>query len=55
MVLTGMARRVKRQIAISMLWNEQGEAVSSEVFRGNRQDTQRFAAQVKKGEPAPRL
>jgi hypothetical protein len=41
-------KKVKKQIVIRLLWNEQGEAVSRGVFRGNRQDTQRFAAQVKK-------
>jgi hypothetical protein len=41
-------KKGKKQIVNSLLWNEHGEAVSRGVFRGNRQDTQRFAAQVKK-------
>jgi hypothetical protein len=41
-------KKGKNQIVIRPLWNEQGKAISSGVFRGNRQDTRRFAAQVKK-------
>jgi transposase len=38
----------KKQIVIGLLCDEQGEPVSTEVFRGNTQDPKTFAAQVKK-------
>jgi hypothetical protein len=38
----------KKQIVIGLLCDEQGEPVSTEVFRGNTQDPQTFAAQVQK-------
>ena len=41
-------KKGKKQIVIGLLCDEQGEPVSTEVFRGNTQDTQTFAAQVKK-------
>jgi hypothetical protein len=41
-------KRGKRQIVIGLLCDEQGEPVSTEVFRGNTQDAQTLAAQVKK-------
>jgi hypothetical protein len=41
-------KKGKKQIVIGLLCDEQGEPVSTEVFRGNTQDTQTFAGQVKK-------
>ena len=41
-------KKGKKQIVIGLLCDEQGEPVSTEVFRGNTQDTKTFAAQVKK-------
>jgi hypothetical protein len=41
-------KKGKQQIVIGLLCDEQGEPVSTEVFRGNTQDAQTFAAQVKK-------
>ncbi len=41
-------KKGKQQIVIGLLCDEQGEPVSTEVFRGNTQDPQTFAAQVKK-------
>lgn len=41
-------KKGKKQIVIGLLCDEQGEPVSTEVFRGNTQDAQTFAAQVKK-------
>jgi len=41
-------KRGKKQIVIGLLCDEQGEPVSAEVFRGNRQDPRTFAGQVKK-------
>jgi hypothetical protein len=41
-------KKGKKQIVIGLLCDEQGEPVSTEVFRGNTQDTRTFAAQVKK-------
>jgi hypothetical protein len=41
-------KKGKKQIVIGLLCDEQGEPVSTEVFRGNTQDTQTLAAQVKK-------
>src|SRR5271167_378681 len=38
----------KKQIVIGLLCDPQGEPVSTEVFRGNTQDPQTFAAQVNK-------
>jgi len=38
----------KQQIVIGLLCEEQGEPVSTEVFRGNTQDPQTFGAQVQK-------
>jgi len=38
----------KKQIVIGLLCDEQGAPVSTEVFRGNTQDAQTFAAQVQK-------
>jgi transposase len=38
----------KKQIVIGLLCDQHGEPISTEVFRGNTQDTQTFAAQVKK-------
>ena len=38
----------KKQMVIGLLCDEQGEPVSSEVFRGNTQDTATFGSQVKK-------
>lgn len=41
-------KKGKKQIVIGLLCDEDGEPVSTEVFRGNTQDTKTFAAQVKK-------
>src|SRR2546422_6108714 len=41
-------KKNKKQIAIGLLCDQGGEPVSVEVFRGNTQDTQTFAAQVNK-------
>jgi hypothetical protein len=41
-------KKGKQQIVIGLLCDEQGEPVSTEVFRGNTQDPKTFAAQVKK-------
>jgi hypothetical protein len=41
-------KKGKKQIVIGLLCNAQGQPVSTEVFRGNTQDPQTFAAQVKK-------
>jgi hypothetical protein len=41
-------KKGKKQIVIGLLCDEYGTPVSTEVFRGNTQDTQTFAAQVKK-------
>ena len=39
-------KKGKKQIVIGLLCDPQGEPVSTEVFRGNTQDPQTFAAQV---------
>jgi len=41
-------KKGKKQIVIGLLCDEEGEPVSTQVFRGNTQDTKTFAAQVKK-------
>jgi len=41
-------KKGKKQIVIGLLCDEQGQPVSTEVFRGNTQDAQTFAAQVQK-------
>ena len=41
-------KKGKKQIVVGLLCDERGEPVSTEVFRGNTQDTQTFAGQVKK-------
>jgi len=41
-------KKGKKQIVIGLLCDERGEPVSTEVFRGNTQDTRTFATQVKK-------
>ena len=41
-------KKGKKQIVIGLLCDPQGEPVSTEVFRGNTQDPQTFAAQVNK-------
>jgi hypothetical protein len=41
-------KKGKKQIVIGLLCDEHGEPVSTEVFRGNTQDTATFASQVKK-------
>lgn len=41
-------KKGKKQIVIGLLSDERGEPVSTEVFRGNTQDPQTFAAQVSK-------
>jgi transposase len=41
-------KRGKKQIVIGLLCGEQGDPVSTEVFRGNTQDLSTFAAQVAK-------
>jgi len=41
-------KKGKKQIVIGLLCDEYGTPVSTEVFRGNTQDTRTFAAQVKK-------
>ncbi len=41
-------KKGKKQIVIGLLCDEQGEPVSTQVFRGNTQDRETFAAQVKK-------
>ena len=41
-------KKGKKQIVIGLLCDEQGEPLSTEVFRGNTQDPTTFAAQVRK-------
>src|SRR6266851_623875 len=41
-------KKSKKQIVIGLLCDEQGEPLSTEVFRGNTQDPATFASQVKK-------
>ena len=41
-------KKGKKQIVIGLLCVEEGEPVSTEVFRGNTQDTQTFGSQVRK-------
>jgi transposase len=41
-------KKGKQQIVIGLLCDAVGEPISTEVFRGNTQDTQTFAGQVKK-------
>jgi len=41
-------KKGKKQIVIGLLCDEEGEPVSTEVFRGNTQDTQTFGSQVRK-------
>jgi transposase len=41
-------KKGKKQIVIGLLCDEAGEPISTEVFRGNTQDTQTLAGQVKK-------
>lgn len=41
-------KKGKKQIVIGLLCDDYGTPVSTEVFRGNTQDTKTFAAQVKK-------
>ncbi len=41
-------KRSKKQILIGLLCDQEGEPVSTEVFRGNTQDPATFASQVKK-------
>ena len=41
-------KKGKKQIVIGLLCDEHGEPLSTEVFRGNTQDTATFATQVKK-------
>lgn len=41
-------KKGKKQIVIGLLCDRNGEPVSTEVFRGNTQDTKTFAAQVNK-------
>lgn len=41
-------KKGKKQIVIGLLCDEYGTPVSTEVFRGNTQDTKTFAAQVQK-------
>jgi hypothetical protein len=41
-------KRSKKQIVIGLLCDQEGEPVSTEVFRGNTQDPATFASQVKK-------
>ena len=41
-------KKNKKQIVIGLLCDARGEPISVEVFRGNTQDTQTFAAQVNK-------
>ena len=41
-------KKGKKQIVIGLLCDEQGEPVSTEVFRGNTRDPKTFSAQVKK-------
>jgi len=41
-------KRGKKQIVIGLVCDEQGDPVSTEVFRGNTQDPKTFAAQIKK-------
>jgi len=41
-------KKGKKQIVIGLLCDEQGEPLSTEVFRGNTQDPATFASQVKK-------
>src|SRR5438128_9362989 len=43
-----MAKKGKRQIVIGLLCDEDGHAASIEVFPGNTQDPQTFAAQINK-------
>jgi Transposase DDE domain len=39
-------KKGKKQIVIGLLCDEQGEPISTEVFRGNTQDPKTFAAQI---------
>ena len=41
-------KKGKKQIIIGLLCDEQGEPVSTQVFKGNTQDAKTFGAQVKK-------
>jgi len=41
-------KKGNKQIVIGLLCDEEGEPVSTEVFRGNTQDTQTFGSQVRK-------
>jgi len=41
-------KKGKKQIVIGLLCDDQGEPLSTEVFRGNTQDPQTFGAQVRK-------
>ena len=41
-------KKGKKQIVIGLLCDEEGEPVSTEVFRGNTQDTKTFGSQVRK-------
>ena len=41
-------KKGKKQIVIGLLCDDEGEPLSTEVFRGNTQDPQTFGAQVKK-------
>ena len=41
-------KKGKKQIVIGLLCDEEGQPVSTEVFRGNTQDPQTFAAQITK-------
>ena len=41
-------KKGKKQIVIGLLCDEQGEPVSTQVFKGNTQDAKTFGAQVKK-------
>lgn len=43
-------KKGKKQIVIGLLCDEHGEAVSTEVFRGNTQDPKTFFSQVEKAE-----
>ena len=48
MGIIGDGKKGKKQIVIGLLCDEDGEAVSTEVFSGNTQDTQTFTPQVRK-------
>lgn len=41
-------KKGKKQIVIGLLTNEEGTPVTTEVFRGNTQDTSSFASQIQK-------